>query len=63
MGIFRIDFLIIIKLMDNKELLARITVLEREVEQLNSRLAKLEKNEEKIFPRKINDDDNDNENF
>ncbi len=29
--------------MDNKELLARITVLEREVEQLNSRLAKLEK--------------------
>ena len=49
--------------MDNKELLARITVLEREVEQLNSRLAKLEKNEEKIFPRKINDDDNDNENF
>lgn len=43
MGIFRIVFLIIIKLMDNKELLARITMLEREVEQLNSRLAKLEK--------------------
>ena len=29
--------------MGNKKLLARITVLEREVEQLNSRLAKLEK--------------------
>lgn len=29
--------------MGNKELLARITVLERVVEQLNSRLAKLEK--------------------
>lgn len=29
--------------MGNKELLARITVLERKVEQLNSRLAKLEK--------------------
>ena len=29
--------------MGNKELLARIIVLEREVEQLNSRLAKLEK--------------------
>ncbi len=29
--------------MGNKELLARITVVEREVEQLNSRLAKLEK--------------------
>lgn len=43
MGIFRIVFLIIIKLMGNKELLARITVLERVVEQLNSRLAKLEK--------------------
>ena len=42
-GIFRIVFLIIIELMGNKELLARITVLEREVEQLNSRLAKLEK--------------------
>ena len=43
MGIFRIDFLIIIKLMGNKDLMARITVLEREVAQLNSRLAKLEK--------------------
>lgn len=29
--------------MGNKELLARITVLEREVEQLSVRLAKLEK--------------------
>jgi len=29
--------------MGNKDLMARITVLEREVEQLNSRLAKLEK--------------------
>ena len=29
--------------MGNKELLARITMLEREVEQLNSRLAKFEK--------------------
>ena len=29
--------------MGNKDLMARITVLEREVAQLNSRLAKLEK--------------------
>lgn len=39
--------------MDNKELLARITVLEREVEQLNSRLAKLEKKMKEGWPHPI----------